>query len=112
MRVRIHRGSEQVGGTCVELESGGQRILLDLGMPLDAEDGEIPLPDVPGLAGNDPSLLGVVISHLHGDHCGLVPYAVPGLPLAMGPVAARILREAEFFTGRAPLPEPRWPLVD
>jgi ribonuclease J len=112
MRVRIHRGASQVGGTCIELESQGQRILLDLGMPLDAEDGEIPMPPVPGIGGSDPSLLGVVISHLHGDHCGLVPYAAPGLPLAMGPVAARILREAEFFTGRPPLPEPTWPLQD
>ena len=112
MRVRIHRGSEQVGGTCVELESQGKRILLDLGMPLDAEDGEVPMPEVPGITGGDPSLLGVVISHLHGDHCGLVPYAAPGLPLAMGPVAARILRQAEFFTGRPPLPEPTWPLLD
>jgi ribonuclease J len=112
LRVRIHRGAAQVGGTCIELESGGKRILLDLGMPLDADEREVPLPDVPGLAGDDPSLLGIVISHLHGDHCGLVPYAAPWLPVAMGPVAARIVREAEFFTGRAPLPEPRWPLVD
>ena len=97
MRVKIHRGSEQVGGTCVELESQGKRILLDLGMPLDAEDGEIPMPDVPGITGGDPSLLGVVISHLHGDHCGLVPYAAPGLPLAMGPVAARILRRGRVL---------------
>lgn len=112
LRVRIHRGAAQVGGTCVELDSGGERILLDLGMPLDAEDGDVPLPDVPGIRGGDPSLLGVIVSHLHGDHCGLVPYVAPGLPLAIGPIAARILREAEFFTGRAPLPEPRWPLRD
>ena len=111
-QVRIHRGAAQVGGTCIELESKGQRLLLDLGMPLDAEEGEVPLPSVPGLHGGDPSLLGVVVSHLHGDHSGLVPYASPQVPLAMGPAAARILREAEFFTGRMPLPEPRWPLID
>lgn len=111
LRVRIHRGAEQVGGTCVELESEGKRILLDLGMPLDAAEGEIFLPDVPGVRGGDPSILAVVVSHLHGDHCGLVPYSA-GLPLAMGPVAARLLREAEFFTGRPPLPELTWPLRD
>lgn len=111
MNVRIHRGAAQVGGTCVEIEHDGKRVLLDLGMPLDAEEGEIPLPPVPGLGGSDPSLLGVVVSHLHGDHCGLVPYAA-GVPLAMGPVGARILREAEFFTGRAPLPEVTWALRD
>lgn len=111
-RVRIHRGAKQVGGTCVELEACGRRILLDLGMPLDSEGDEVPLPNVAGLEGGDASLLGVVISHLHGDHCGLVPYAAPGLPIAMGKAAARILREAEFFTERLPLPEPTWTLRD
>lgn len=111
-RAKIHRGAAQVGGTCVELEAGGQRLLLDLGMPLEAQEGEVPLPDVLGLREQDPSLLGVVVSHLHGDHCGLVPYAVPEVLLAMGLGAAHILRKAEFFTGRPPLPEPRWPLQD
>jgi ribonuclease J len=60
--VRIHRGAAQVGGSCVELERDGKRILLDLGMPLDAAEGEIPLPDVPGLRVGDPNLLGVVVS--------------------------------------------------
>jgi ribonuclease J len=110
--VRIHRGAAQVGGSCVELERDGKRILLDLGMPLDAAEGEIPLPDVPGLRVGDPNLLGVVVSHLHGDHCGLVPYAAPRLPIAMGATAARILGEAEFFTRRPPLPEPTWALRD
>jgi ribonuclease J len=112
MRVKIHRGAVQVGGTCVELESRGARILLDLGMPLDAEEGEVPLPNVAGLAGGDPSLLGVFITHLHGDHCGLVPFLAPGVPVAMGAASERILREAEFFTGRPSMPSPRWPLVD
>ncbi len=112
MRARIHRGAAQVGGTCVELESTGARLLLDLGMPLDAAEGEAPLPEVPGLREEDPSLLGVLVSHLHGDHCGLVPFARPGLALGMGATAARILREAEFFTGRPALPEPRWRFED
>jgi ribonuclease J len=111
-RVRIHRGAAQVGGTCVELESEGKRLLLDLGIPLDAEEGEAPLPDVPGLESDDPSLLGVLVSHLHGDHCGLVPFARPGLPLGMGETASRILREATFFNGRGALPEPTWALRD
>ncbi|MBI5543773.1 MAG: MBL fold metallo-hydrolase [Deltaproteobacteria bacterium] len=112
LRACIHRGAGQVGGTCVELESGGQRILLDLGLPLDAEEGEDPLPNIAGLRGEDPSLLGVLVTHLHGDHCGLIPTARPGLPMGIGAKAARILREAEFFTGRPPLPEPTWTLGD
>lgn len=35
MILTIHRGAKQIGGSCVELQaSSGERILLDLGMPL------------------------------------------------------------------------------
>ncbi len=112
MTACIHRGAAQVGGTCIELRARGQRLLLDLGMPLDAEEGDAPLPAVAGLDGDDPSLLGVLLSHLHGDHCGLVPFISDRVPLGMGPVAARVLREAAFFTGRPALPPARWELRD
>ncbi len=37
LQLCIHRGTREIGGTCVELESSGQRILLDLGLPLNAK---------------------------------------------------------------------------
>ena len=37
MRIRIHRGAQEIGGNCVEIESRGYSILLDLGLPLTAE---------------------------------------------------------------------------
>jgi ribonuclease J len=37
MQVCIHRGSKQIGGSCVEVESHSQRLIIDLGLPLDAE---------------------------------------------------------------------------
>ena len=40
MRLKIHRGSHEIGGSCVELEAQGQSILLDLGLPLDAADDQ------------------------------------------------------------------------
>lgn len=46
MRLRIHRGTREIGGTCIELESEGARILLDLGLPLNASDlASTPLPN-------------------------------------------------------------------
>ena len=39
MRIIIHRGTHQIGGTCVELETGDTRILLDFGMPLQDASG-------------------------------------------------------------------------
>ena len=36
--VCIHRGAKQIGGTCIELEQDGARLILDLGLPLDADE--------------------------------------------------------------------------
>jgi ribonuclease J len=98
MRVCIHRGSKQIGGSCVEVESLGQRLLIDLGLPLDAENNSIQyLPDHVGLDGSDPSLLGILISHPHLDHFGLLAHISPKIPIGMGPAARRILTAAAPF---------------
>jgi len=71
MRACIYRGSRQIGGSCVEVESDGQRVVVDLGLPLDAEeDKQKYLPQIPGLNGGDPSLLAILVSHPHLDHFG------------------------------------------
>ena len=99
MRVRIHRGAHEIGGSCVEVEADGKRLILDVGRPLSAERGEIiPLPDVIGLVEPDPSLLGVVITHAHQDHWGLADQIAPGVPIYLGEATSRILAEAEFWT--------------
>lgn len=99
MRVRIHRGAEEVGGNCVEVEAQGKRIVLDIGRPLWAEEGqEIPLPILDGLQEHSDSLLGVLLSHPHQDHYGLIEQVSSEVPLYMGEAAHRILSEAAFFT--------------
>ncbi|TNF22368.1 MAG: MBL fold metallo-hydrolase [Deltaproteobacteria bacterium] len=99
MRVRIHRGAAEIGGSCVEVEAAsGARILLDLGAPFGVDAAEAPLPPVRGLTtGEDPDLLGIIVSHPHQDHWGLVPRAHPSVPVFIGRDAARILRAAVFF---------------
>lgn len=98
MRVCIHRGTQEVGGTCIEIESAGQRIVLDVGLPLEAEDSEVSLPHVQGFRQPEPSLLAVVISHPHQDHYGLAKYLLPDTPMIMGAAAERILKAACLFT--------------
>ena len=70
MRLCIHRGTREIGGTCIEFETQSKRIALDVGLPLDAPDAgqEELLPEVPGFREADDSLLGVVIAHPHQDH--------------------------------------------
>ncbi len=98
MKARIHRGAREIGGSCVELEAAGSRLVLDLGLPLEsAHDNDAPLPAVSGLENPDPSLLGVIVSHPHPDHYGLVARTHPSVPVYMGEAAQRILSEAAFF---------------
>ena len=60
MILTIHRGSHEIGGTCIELESrGGTRIVLDLGAPLpppeetERKETDMTLPPVKGLYAED-----------------------------------------------------------
>ena len=105
MKIRIHRGTKEVGGTCIEVEAGGVRIVLDVGLPLDAPDehDESLLPNVAGFREPDETLLGVVISHPHLDHFGLVRHIRPEVPVYIGPGAHNILKAASAYVpgGRA-----------
>lgn len=99
MRARIHCGAHEVGGNCIELEHDGQRLVLDLGMPITVAPGtEVPLPAVEGLERGGDGLLGVVLSHPHPDHFGLVGKAAPSVPIYIGEAAARILDVASFYS--------------
>lgn len=99
MRACIHRGAQEIGGSCVELEHDGARLVLDIGLPLDASlDEDVPLPAVPGLEDGDRSLLGVIVSHGHPDHYGLVGRIAPSVPMYIGEATQRVLREALFFS--------------
>jgi ribonuclease J len=110
MNLVIHRGSNQIGGSCVEVESQGRRLLIDLGLPLDAEgDPRQFLPAVSGLNGKDPSLLGILISHPHQDHFGLLSLISPDVKIGMGAAARRILTAAApFIRDRLPPPAFGW----
>jgi len=110
MRVCIHRGSKQISGSCVEIESRGHRLLVDIGLPLDAEENSSHyLPKINGLDGRDPSLLGILISHPHLDHFGLLTHISPKIPIGMGAAARRILEAAApFLPGNWPTPAGGW----
>ena len=100
MRVRIHRGAAEIGGNCVEVASDdGRRIVLDVGRPISAGwSQEVALPSVPGLKGMDATLCGVLISHPHLDHYGLIGGVDPSVPVFIGAEAAGMLRAAAFFS--------------
>ncbi|MCY4501729.1 MAG: MBL fold metallo-hydrolase [Alphaproteobacteria bacterium] len=99
MRICIHRGTREIGGTCIEIEAEGSRIALDVGLPLDTpEEGqESLLPAVAGFREPSDSLLGVVISHAHRDHYGLAGYIRPGVPVYIGEDAHNIMKAVSAY---------------
>ena len=97
MRCRIHRGCNEIGGNCIEIESQGKRIVLDIGLPLKNEN-TASLPDISGLTLPDESLLGIFISHPHPDHYGLLERITEPVPVFMGDAARKILEVSAFFT--------------
>ena len=64
MKITIHRGSNEIGGTCIQLSTEQSTILLDLGLPLRKDSKEL---DVAALKPD-----AVLISHPHQDHFGLI----------------------------------------
>ena len=100
MRCRIHRGCHEIGGNCIEIESQGKRIVLDIGLPLKNEN-KATVPNISGLDSPDNSLLGIFISHPHPDHYGLLERITEPVPVFMGDAARRIIEVSAFFT---PLP--------
>ncbi|WP_405084827.1 MBL fold metallo-hydrolase [Microbispora sp. NBC_01389] len=76
LRVHPLGGAEEIGGSCVLVEAGGTRLLVDAG--LRPGDPALPPRDV------DQALTGpvhaVVVTHAHTDHCGYVPALVECLP--------------------------------
>ena len=82
MILTIHRGTHEIGGSCVEIRTDKAKILIDLGMPLDydkhttEEQTEIRHNDEEWCKGAD----AIFLSHAHADHYGffdLLPDETP-----------------------------------
>lgn len=99
MRACVHRGTREIGGSCVEVEHDGHTLVLDVGRPLDAGlFDNVPIPDVRAFHFKETSRVAVLLSHGHPDHYGLIPGIPPGIDVYLGEATQRILREAQFFS--------------
>ena len=97
MKICIHRGTKQIGGTCIEIEADGKRLVLDIGLPLDSDWKDVALPPVKGFIEKDSDLLGIAISHPHQDHYGLAKKILQDIPVLIGADARKILDAARKF---------------
>jgi ribonuclease J len=92
MEVIIHKGSHEIGGTCIQVSSGNTTILLDVGLPLSKDSRPV---DVSRLAVD-----AVLVSHPHQDHFGLMASLPPGTPIYMGKLARRLIDATQVFLGK------------
>ncbi|MDW7711825.1 MAG: MBL fold metallo-hydrolase [Deferrisomatales bacterium] len=93
--VIIHRGSREIGGTCIELKSEGASLFLDLGLPLSRQTTSV---DVDSLRPD-----AVLVSHPHLDHYGLVDRLPPSVPVYMTPLAQDLVDSTRLFLGKRTL---------
>ena len=82
MKIRIHRGANQIGGCITEIQSAaGTRILVDLGHNLPGKsEKEDKFDDPANLSALIDGISGIIYTHNHGDHLGFfhqIPEAIP-----------------------------------
>jgi len=101
MRLIIHRGAHEIGGSCVEIATNQTRIILDVGVPLDAMDSDSSAPlNVPGLFQQGKTVDAILVSHSHLDHCGLLPKANPTVPVYLSKGADQALSVLRLFASQ------------
>jgi len=82
LEVKVHRGSNQIGGNIIEICTESTRIIFDIGLSLnDAENVE--LPKIDGLF-DDKKFDAIFVSHYHSDHLGLIYNVHKDIPVYIG----------------------------
>ena len=115
MKFKIHRGTREIGGSCLEVWTEGTRIVIDIGMPLvnpdrtrfDSRSLELLpvdelisrgiLPDIAGLYDESGSTA-LLISHAHQDHFGLMRYIDQKCSVYLGRATLKLIEITGIIT--------------
>jgi ribonuclease J len=103
MKIKIHRGAKEVGGSCVEISSGASTILVDLGLPLDFNGENTTESCLPNSVQHlfhqsGKSIDGVLLSHPHLDHYGLAGEIASEIPVYCGKASWDLMKATARFS--------------
>jgi len=111
----IHRGTNEIGGSCVELKNGSESLIIDFGLPMMNQDGsefdgsmlnkkdteELVklgiLPNIAGLYSGKEAIAGILLSHAHIDHFGLLGFIKDEIPVYMGEATGKLIEINNIF---------------
>lgn len=95
MKVKIYRGTKEIGGTCVEITAeNGKTLWIDLGAPLDTKN--------PNTSYRNNKVDALLISHPHQDHFGLMESVGSEVPVYIGQVSEDLIKSTKRFLGVDP----------
>jgi len=117
MNFQIHRGTKEIGGSCLEVWTKSTRIVVDFGMPLVNPDKtqfnsrEINkfspsvliekgvLPSIQSLY-NNATNTSLILSHAHQDHYGLINYLHKDCKIFLGKATQKLIEITNIFTNQ------------
>lgn len=92
MKITIHRGTNQIGGSVTEYEVNGWHLFIDYGEQLPGMTTTNDALEIDGLTKGDLSKSILLITHYHADHIGKIAELPVKLPIYMGKTACNILQ--------------------
>lgn len=117
MNFKIHRGTKEIGGSCVEVWTELTRLVVDFGMPLVNPDKtqfnsrEIKntsarvlidkgiLPNIQSLYDKSKNTA-LILSHAHQDHYGLINYLHEDCKIYLGKATQKLIEITNIFTNQ------------
>lgn len=91
MKIKIYKGTNEIGGSCIKLSTENTTILLDYGTPLSNESQKIKI---------DEKIDAILISHPHQDHFGEIINIDNSVPIYCGELSLQLMNATKIFTGQ------------
>ncbi len=103
MKLIIHRGTREVGGSCIQIMSGHSSIIIDAGLPLsftqgDKKENYLPQPLFKDLLSGKIRPDAVFLSHAHLDHYGLASFLPPNIPIYCGKTTQKLMELSSLMS--------------